>query len=946
MKSLNKRQLSLAVSAALASTLTSGLAIGQESEEQLVEEVLVTGTRIATEDGFGATSPVTVVTAENIQNLGFVNIEQVLNSLPSIETSQNANISNGSTGTASVDLRGLGTNRTLVLVNGRRMTAGGASTQAPDVTQIPTIALERIDVLTGGASATYGADAVAGVVNFVTRKMNGIEIRAGYSGYRHDNSDGYSQGLLDKRGFDYPSGTEGPDGENNQIDLAMGSDFADGKGNATFYATWREQDELRQESRDYSSGALNSAGTGVGGSANAIVPNYFLAPITADGAGPGGYDYAQEAFVSLQPNGGFTPYDGTNIYNYAPINHFLRPLTQWTAGAFVEYKINDNFTPYAEFMYSSSQTRAQIAESGTFFAEAYFLSLDDFPDAFAASIAELYPDRTSDDFGIYVGKRNVEGGPRSNNFTNDGFRLAVGTKGDINDQWSYDVSYLYAQTRQNSTYINDFFAPNITAVLNSDACDNGCPGYSVFQPGGVTGEQADQLTGTGILNSQSSTEVINGFVAGELFTLPTASNPIQVVVGYEWRGESFDRTSDTVFAEGQLLGQGGPTPSLRGGFSVSEFFGEANIPILDGLVADLAYRYSDYSTVGGQDTYRFGLDWQPIELARIRAGFNRAVRAPNVSELFSVNNLGLWGGVDPCATATPEYSPEQCARTGVTAAQYGNIVASPANQYNQISGGNVNLDVEEADTITVGLVLTPTDTLTVSLDYWKIEIENTIATVGAENIIRQCAENNKLCSSVNRSGSGSLWQGETGYVFNGLQNIGTNTWEGVDVAGSWMMDAMGGTFDVKLAGTYMLTKEVEILPGESYDCVGLISTRCYPSPEWRHTLSARYDSNEWWAVTARWRYFGGVDYDGALSSKRSTGADTIAQGNLDGGESYLDLNATFRFMGDSELLVGINNVLDEAPPLVGGTLSSNANAVAGFYDTLGQYLFAQATFRF
>jgi outer membrane receptor protein involved in Fe transport len=522
----------------------------------------------------------------------------------------------------------------------------------------------------------------------------------------------------------------------------------------------------------------------------------------------------------------------------------------------------------------------------------------------------------------------------------------VGTKGDINDQWSYDVSYLYAQTRQNSTYINDFFAPNITAVLNSDACDNGCPGYSVFQPGGVTGEQADQLTGTGILNSQSSTEVINGFVAGELFTLPTASNPIQVVVGYEWRGESFDRTSDTVFAEGQLLGQGGPTPSLRGGFSVSEFFGEANIPIFDGLVADLAYRYSDYSTVGGQDTYRFGLDWQPIDMARVRAGFNRAVRAPNVAELFSVNNLGLWGGVDPCATATPEYSPEQCARTGVTAAQYGNIVASPANQYNQISGGNVNLDVEEADTITIGLVLTPTDTLTVSLDYWKIEIENTIATVGAENIIRQCAENNKLCSSVNRSGSGSLWQGETGYVFNGLQNIGTNTWEGVDVAGSWMMDAMGGTFDVKLAGTYMLTKEVEILPGESYDCVGLISTRCYPSPEWRHTLSARYDSNEWWAVTARWRYFGGVDYDGALSGKRSTGADTIAQGNLDGGESYLDLNATFRFMGDSELLVGINNVLDEDPPLVGGTLSSNANAVAGFYDTLGQYLFAQATFRF
>jgi len=940
MKSLNKRQLSLAVSAALASTLTSGLAIGQESEEQLVEEVLVTGSRISTQDGFGATSPVTVVTAENIQNLGFVNIEQVLNSLPSIETSQNANISNGSTGTASVDLRGLGTQRTLVLVNGRRMTAGGSQTQAPDVSQIPTIALERVDVLTGGASATYGADAVAGVVNFVTRRMNGIEIRAGWSGYRHDNDNGYIQGLLDARNFEYPSGTEGPDGENNQIDIAMGADFADGRGNATVYATWREQDELRQEARDYSAGALTGSGLGVGGSANAIIPNFDIYPYV-DGA----LDYdAGNFFGNVNSSGGLTPWDGTNRYNYAPINHFLRPLTQWSAGAFVDYKINDHFTPYLEMMVSSSQTRAQIAESGTFFVEAYILGLEDLPEAFAADLGEAIPGY--DTFGIYVGKRNVEGGPRSNNFSNDGFRTVVGSKGDINDQWSYDVSYLYAQTRQTSTYINDFFAPNITAVLNQDACDNGCPGYSVFTPNGVTPEQANSLTGTGMLSSQSTTEVITGFVTGELFELPTASSPIQVVVGYEWRGEDFNRTSDTVFAEGQLLGQGGPTPSLGGGFTVSEFFGEVNIPLVDGLVADLAYRYSDYSTVGGQDTYRFGLDWQPIELARIRAGFNRAVRAPNVAELFSVNNLGLWAGADPCAGATPEYSLEQCARTGVTAAQYGSIVASPADQYNQVTGGNVNLDVEEADTITIGLVLTPTDNLTVSFDYWSIEIENTIATVGAENIVRQCATNGSLCSSITRGPTGNLWQGEIPRVFNGLQNIGTNEWEGVDVAGSWFMDAMGGTFDVKLAGTYMLTKEVEILPGEAFDCVGLISSRCYPSPEWRHTLTASYDSNEWWAVTARWRYFDGVDYDGALISKRSEGADAITQGNVSSAESYLDLNATFRFLGDSELLVGINNVLDEEPPLVGGTLASNANSIAGFYDTLGQYLFAQATFRF
>ena len=949
MKSLNKRRLSLAVAAALGTTLT-GVAFAQEAaEDEMVEEVLVTGTRIASSDGFGATSPVTVVDAENIQNLGFVNIEQVLNSLPSIETSQNANISNGSTGTATVDLRGLGVNRTLVLVNGRRMTAGAASSQAPDVSQIPTIALQNVDVLTGGASATYGADAVAGVVNFVTRRMDGIEMRLGYSGYRHDNGNGYIQPLLDARGFEYPTGTSGPDGENYQIDLAMGSDFDNGKGNATVYATWRDQAELRQEARDYSAGALTGAATSVGGSANAIIPNYFLAPITPDGTGPagtnGGYDYDQEFFGNITPDGGLEPWDGTNRYNYAPINHFLRPITQWSAGAFVDYQINEHFTPYVEFMYNSAGTRAQIAESGTFFAEAYVLELEDFPAAFQDALTELYPDNTGE-FGVYVGKRNVEGGPRSNNFQNDGFRMVTGMKGDIDDNWSYDASYTYAQTRQTSTYINDFFAPNIAAALNPDACDNGCPGYSVFTPGGVTSEQANGMTGTGILAAESSTEVINAYVTGDLFSLPTTEQPIAVVVGYEWRGETFDRTSDTVFAEGQLLGQGGPTPSLRGGWNVSEFFTEASVPVIDTLTLDLAYRYSDYTTVGGQDTYRVGFDFAPLEMARLRAGFNRAVRAPNVAELFSVNNLGLWAGVDPCATSTPEYSPEQCARTGVTASQYGNIAASPADQYNQITGGNTNLDAEEADTITVGVVLDPMEGMTISLDYWNIEIDQTIATVGAENIIRQCAENGNLCDSITRSGSGSLWQGETGFVFNGLQNIGTNQWEGVDLAANYMVDAMDGTFDVRLVGTYMLTKEVEILPGESYDCVGLVSTRCFPSPEWRHTLSARYDSNDFWAVTARWRYFDGVDYDGALVGSASPGTDQIAQDNMSSSQSYLDLNATFRFMGDSELLVGINNVLDEAPPLVGGSLSSNANAVAGFYDTLGQYLFAQATFRF
>lgn len=597
-------------------------------------------------------------------------------------------------------------------------------------------------------------------------------------------------------------------------------------------------------------------------------------------------------------------------------------------------------------MYASNESRAQIAESGSFFVEAYILDLDDFPAPFQDALVDLYGPGY-DEFGVYVGKRNVEGGPRSSNTTHDSFRMVTGMKGDINDTWSYDISYLYGQTRSTATYINDFFAPKITKNIDPDTADIL---WDVFTYQGVTPEQAAGLTGVGVLNGTTSTEVINGFVTGDLFSLPTTSNPIKVVVGYEWRGEKFERIADTVFEEGQLLGQGGPTPSLGGSYNVSEFFGEASVPVLDSLVLDLAYRYSDYSTVGGQDTYRIGADFQPIDLLRLRMGFNRAVRAPNVSELYSQQNLGLWAGVDPCGGIiangeAPEYSQAQCANTGVTAGQYGKIALSPADQYNQITGGNPGLDAEEADTITIGVVLTPTDNLTISADYWSIEIEETVTSIGAENIVRQCAENGLFCDAITRAGNGSLWQGETGSVLNASLNGGKNTWEGVDVAGSWGVDVLGGSLNVSLIGTYMLTKEVEIPGADTYDCVGLISSRCYPSPEWRHTATASYDSNGFWAASIRWRHFGGVDYDGGLTNGRSEGIDTIAQDESDGGENYLDLNATIRFLGDSEILVGINNVLDEEPPLVGGSLSSNANATAGFYDTLGQYLFAQVTFR-
>jgi outer membrane receptor protein involved in Fe transport len=420
-----------------------------------------------------------------------------------------------------------------------------------------------------------------------------------------------------------------------------------------------------------------------------------------------------------------------------------------------------------------------------------------------------------------------------------------------------------------------------------------------------------------------------------------------VVAGFEHRDENYRRLSDSVFELGSLLGQGGPRPSVQGGYTVAEFFTEANVPLVSdapgaqALSLDVAYRYSDYNTSGGASTYRAGLDWQPVDLLRMRAGLNRAVRAPNVAELFRTQSLGLWSGVDPCATATPVYTEAQCANLGVSAAQYGNINESPAGQYNGIFGGNPDLQPEEADTITVGFVIDPMDTMTISVDYWNIEITDTISNIGATTILEQCGLYGVLCDQVVRNPQGNLWQGTAGYVADTDLNLGENVWEGIDLAASWEADALDGTFTTELIGTYMLTKETTPLPAvptSAYDCVGLISTRCFPSPEWRHTVSVSYDSNEWWSVEGRWRYFQGVDYDGST--------DTVAQAEMSKSQSYFDLNAALTIMENHDISIGVNNVLDEEPPVVGGTLTTNANTIAGFYDTLGRFLYVKGTMRF
>lgn len=951
-----KKHLSLSVSAALGLTsfmMVPGYALAQDQtevdsdDEGMIEEIIVTGSRLVSIDGFGQTSPVAVVGMEDISSYGLTRVEDVLNNLPQIEASNVAFDSNGATGTASVDLRGLGTQRTLVLLNGRRMQPGGVWTESVDVGQIPSMMIDRVEVLTGGASATYGADAVAGVVNFIMRRIDGVEASFGVSAYQHDNSNSYMQELMDARNFEYPTGSSGFDGKAYNIELAVGGDFADGRGNATAYVTWRQNDGLLQGERDYSSCALNASGTGCGGSANAIVPNFAIYPFDDEGQ----LDPANSVFVSLQPDSSLADFTD-NYYNYNPVNWYMRPQDVYTGGAFLDFEINEHAVAYVELMFAGSETSGQIAESGTFFDEAYDLPVDNalFPQTFQDSLAEYFPGE--DRLGIYIGKRNTEGGPRSDLLQYTSYRAVAGVKGILTSNWDYDISYLHAHSSSSSTYINDFFAPKLRNSVDAERCAAvaGCIPYEVFTFQGVTPESAAAQGGTAIRANSTDLTVAEAFVTGDTGFGLNAGN-IMAAAGLAWQQTKYTSVSDEVYEQGLLLGQGGATPSVSGTIRATEVFVEANVPLVSNsswaemLSLDLAYRYSDYNTTGGNSTYRFGVDWGISEMFRVRTGYNRAVRAPSVAELFSPQSRGLWTGVDPCATSTPVLTEEQCARTGVLPGQYGNINASPAGQYNALYGGNDELDVETADTYTFGVVINAMATMQISVDYWSIEIDDTITFVGPETSLNQCGVNGgALCDNINRGLGGTLWLGTSGWVVATNQNIGTNTWSGVDLAWAW---TLGDSWQFDLMGTYSLEKETTPLPDDpssAFDCSGVISPECVsrgfgsqPAPDWRHTATATYDSTSWWAATARWRYLGGVDYNGTT--------DLIVQDQTGDAQNYFDLNAVFRFMDTHDVVVGINNVLDEEPPMMGSTIASNGNTMVGFYDTLGRYLFADVTLR-
>lgn len=926
-----------------------------QQEAKTLDAIVVTGTRIQSQT-VTASSPVTEIEQEEFQYTGATRTEDLVNQYPQMSPAFDSFTNNGATGYPTVNLRGLGAGRTLTLVNGLRLAPGAA--EAADISIIPSFMVKRVDILTGGASAVYGSDAIGGVVNFILdNEFEGVKFSTGLSGYQHKNDDKYIQGLLKARNFDFPTGS-GVDGKTANFDAAIGSSFADGRGHAMAWLTYRKNDALFQGDRDYSSCALNAAGTSCGGSpTNATGNFYFYQP----GAGAG-------SSASLNANGSYKDAYGAP-YNYAPINYYQRPDERYTFGSSLKYEINEHFKPYLETMYITKKDAIQIAPSGAFFTD--IRGIDCSNPLIGSACADLGFDPADGPVDIYVAKRNVEGGPRRTATNTQQFRVVAGVEGALAGNWSYNTSFLYGETRANIVGSNDFLSSRIRdGILGCPAGSfSGCIPYRVFVPGGVTAAAAQALQGTSLNTTNTQTTQLTGYITGDTGVgLPWANGEkISLVAGLEWREDKYDFTADSDSQAGNFAGAGGPAVPVGGKVSVSELFAEAAVPVLRDagflktLDLELAYRNSDYNLAGRAQTYKIGFNSDFGGLVRARGGYNRAIRAPGINALFAGQQIALFTGSDPCAGATPTYTAAQCANTGVSAARYGQIANNSAGQYNQFIGGNLNLKPEQADTYTLGFVFTPTKDLRIAVDYYDIKIEDTISTVGAQTILNFCGLTGDatLCSLVKRSAAGDLFRGSdpatSGYVTNLTNNFGEVNFRGIDLSAFYSMNVLGGRLSTSFQGNYLLEQQIAPLAGvndnATYDCAGIVNVACQ-SPEWRHISSARF-SKDWYSVNLRWRYFGEMDYVDQFSGAALT-VDKLtcggATGCLGNGKisayNYFDLSATALIGAWGELTVGVNNIADKSPPLVGGDLApTNGNSLGG-YDQAGRFIFTSFTVKF
>ena len=973
------------------------------------EEIVVTGSRIKRTD-LVAESPVSFLDAADIAQTSAVNVEDVLRQIPQALPGISKGVNNGNPGVATVNLRGLDDERTLVLVNGKRF-VGYDSEGIVDLNNIPTTLIQRVDVVTGGASAVYGSDAVAGVVNFI--------LKDDFEGVQFD--------------YNYANALRGGEAT-NAFSVTLGANSADERGNVTLFAGWTNRDAVTQGNRWFSERTISTADGSFGGSSTDTNMNVLCGGCSYSGsAGP---TFGANNFVGFaSANGNLQP-RGSRRFNFNPFNLLQVPEDRYQGTVLGHYDINEWVTAYAEFTFAQTQVDTVIAPSGTFFSEfdipfdSIFLTTQARSVLFGdfAGTGSYDPSFDSNGNGSVgpgdvarypIGRRTIEVGPRITRNRTQAWHLVGGLKGEVPflDGWSYDLSAQRGRTELSRIFENDIKGSRVKDILNasSPTSNPGATDGGTCHAGAAQGCVVGSLFGDGSLNSGAASfialrlnedvytiqDIVHFDVSGdfgETFKIPGAS-PIGASFGAEWRRVRSESFPDDCYSTPDCSIGFGSTTSVIGKFNVKEFFGELRVPVLEdkpfakAVTLNGAYRWADYSHTGTADAWKVGGEWSPVEDFMLRINYQRAVRAPNIYEFAQpfTPTLDNSNG-DPCAafneatglTEVDQFTRDLCVATGVAAGLFV-PTATPgiyttgvpdviSGQINSFSGGSRTLKEEQAKTLTVGGVLRPRwlEGLNLTIDWYRVEIEDPISSIDADVILRGCYDqasnptgdpNTLLCSLVQRNPStGGLIGNPNFGLIETERNIGFLKVEGVDMSLDYLLDLGSlGNLELGFSATKVITINDKPTPNTPTNvCKGIYGPICNsPNPSLTFSQRTTWNVGDF-SLGYRWRYINGTDYE-QKTLVITSGGQTVStdlclkQYCSINGTHYVDIVAAWTpsnidMLDGFTFQFGIENLFDEDPPIVGGeagpTDQNSGNTFPGSYDVIGRALTLRASKKF
>jgi outer membrane receptor protein involved in Fe transport len=934
-----------------------------------LEEIVVTGSRIARPE-YDNPAPVYTYDSRAIEESGSVVLGDTLSRLPQLGASATSgiNANNPQTvGTVNLDLRRLGVNRTLVLIDGQRQVGADDGTGAVDINTIPSNLIDRVEILTGGASAVYGADAVTGVVNFILKHdYQGASINVQYG----DASEG------------------GPNATN--VNAIAGTSFGDNRGNITVGVDFSSNTAIEADDRSF----RRASGFFVSNPANPNAlpgsPSYvFRSPVFEpyyssnglvhdfENANCNGANCSKTNVFQLARGGNIEPFNDGILTDYGynalsgsgelagPLygNAFLPQVQRIVFDVGSHYAWSDFLTTYGDIKFARSASSAEEAYNfSSFPVEADNAFLSPQGRALLASLgADSFTDnRTNED----IGRPLVED-------VRETYRIVAGMRGNLNPSLKFDTSFEFSSVNNSSTTSNDLFGNRLFAASDAivgpngqiecrvtaqqaagqvpklpdgtpapDYAVQGCVPFNVFGNNAASAAAKQWVTASYTNVDREDQLVANATVSGDtknLFVLPAGA--ISFAGGVEYRRETSSATPDALVALG--LFSDATATALSGSYNVKEGFAEFSAPIAKQLpfAEDLevtgAYRYSDYSTIGSTNTWNAGLVWAPIKDIRVRGSISEAIRAPNIGELYGAQGVTSQFANDPCSAmyinSGTTTRKANCQALGIS----GTGLAGPFNNFGVVSGGNPTLFPERSRSYTAGFVLQPSlmPHFDVSVDYWNYDISDAISSAGLQEILDNCVDAPSLdpntCSLIKRNPTTH----QITEVSATEGNFAALKADGVDIKSDYRYPIPGGELRLDFASTYTAGYKVypfQAFPNVAYNYAGFLRAPGVPRVNGQLALSANFHSVDF---TYRVRGSSGSYYDSPASF--ATNADVYSPGKSPF-YKVQDIYLQYRVSDILRVYGGINNIAQQYPPFG----LTGASGTSGIFDNIGRYFYA------